>query len=113
LPELRDGIQFLERARERVGETPSRPWSEFLDLRIEVEVVDAAGQVLGNIQLTFHKGPVNDQLRGLICEAGVLPGRDLLPHGLEVPLHAVHADRKNVHEAQVPGELGEHGGESA
>ncbi len=42
-PELRDGVELLERARKRVGEAPFRPRSEFLHLRIEIHVVDAAG----------------------------------------------------------------------
>src|SRR2546426_11565414 len=29
-----------------------------------------------------------------------LPGLDLLPHGLETPLHAVHSNRESVHEAK-------------
>ena len=110
-PELRDGIEFVERARERIGETPSRPRGEVLDLGIEIQVVDAGGQVLGNIQLTLHKRPVDDQLRGLVREAGPLPGLDLLPHGLEVPLHAVHPHRKDVHQAEILGVLREDGSE--
>src|SRR5208282_4989702 len=99
-PELRNGIEFLERARERIGETPCRPRSKLLDLGVEIQVVNTAGQVLGKIQLALYKGPVDDQLRGLVREAGLLPGRDLFPHGLEVPLHAVDADREGVHEAE-------------
>jgi hypothetical protein len=30
----------------------------------------------------------------------------LLPHRLEVPLHAVHSDRKDVHEVEVSRVLG-------
>ena len=61
----------------------------------------------------FHEGPVDNQLRGLVRETGPLPRLDLFPHGLEVPLHAVHADREDAHEAQVLGVLGEHGSEYA
>ena len=39
-PELRDRIEFFERARERIGETPCRPWSEFLDSGIEIQIVN-------------------------------------------------------------------------
>ena len=69
--------------------------------------------MLGDIQFALHKGPVNNQLRGLIPKPRPLPGLDLHPHGLEVPLHAVHSDREDVHEAQVLGVLGEHGSERA
>jgi hypothetical protein len=37
----------------------------------------------------------------------------LLPHRLEVPLHAVHSNREDVHEAQMFGVLGEKGREYA
>jgi hypothetical protein len=37
----------------------------------------------------------------------------LLPHRLEVPLHAVHPNREDIDEAQMLGVLGEHGGEIA
>ena len=47
----------------------------------------------------------------VVREAGPFPGFDLLPHGLEVPLHAVYPDREDVHETQVLGVLGEHGRE--
>lgn len=61
--ELGNWVELLERARERVGETPRRLRSEFIDLWIEVQVVDAAGEMLGDIQLALNKGPVDDQLR--------------------------------------------------
>ncbi len=111
--ELRDWIEIFERARERIGETPCRPRSEFLDPRIEIEIVDAAGQVLGDIQLALDECPVDDQLRGLVLKTCPLPSLDLLPHRLEVPLHAVHSHREDVHEAQMFGVLGEHGREVA
>src|SRR5208283_3860851 len=45
-PELRDGVQFLECRRERVGETPDGSRPEFLVLWLEVKVMHAAGEVL-------------------------------------------------------------------
>ena len=45
--------------------------------------------------------------------AGALPSLELFPHRLEVPLHAVHPDREDVHEAQVLGVLGEYGRKGA
>jgi hypothetical protein len=97
--ELGDRVEILERARERIGETPCHPGSEFLDLWIEIQIVHAASEMLRNFQLALHEGSVDDELRGLIRKAGPFPGLDLLPHRLEVPLHAVHADREDVHEA--------------
>ena len=45
------------------------------ECRISVLISDytgmgAAGQMLGDIQLALHKGPVDDQLCGLVPEAG-------------------------------------------
>ena len=97
--ELWDRIEFLERARERIGEAPCRPRSEFLDLRIEVQIEDSASQVLRNIQLALHKGPVNDQLHSFVGKARPFPRLYFPPHRLKVPLHAVYSNRENVHEA--------------
>ena len=72
-----------------------------------------------NIRFALHKGPVDDQpacagrLRGLVREAGPLPGLDLLRHRLEVPLHAVHADCEDVHQAKVLSVLRQNGAERA
>ena len=107
--ELRDGFQFLEGRSERVRQAPHGPRSEFFDLGIEIQIVDTAGQVFRGVELALHEGPVDDQLRGLIREAGPLPRLDLLLHWVKVPLHAVHTDREDVHEAQVFRVLGEDG----
>ena len=60
-------------------------------------------------QLALHKGPIDHQLRGFFRKACSLPRLDLLPHRLEVPMHAVYPDRQNIHEAQVYAVLGNHG----
>jgi hypothetical protein len=57
----------------------------------------------------FHEGPVDDQLRGPVVKPGSLPRLDLLPHRLEVALHAVCSDRQDVDEVEVLGVLCEHG----
>jgi len=106
--ELRDRIELLECARERVGETPCRPGCEFFDLWIEIQIMNPAGEMFGNIQLAFDESPVDDQFRGLVRKSRGLPRLDLLPHRLEVPLHAVHSDREDIHEAHVFGVLREH-----
>jgi len=67
--------------------------------------------MFGDLKFSLDEGPIDDQLRGPIREACDLPGLDLLPHRLEVALHAVHADRQDVREAQVLGVLGENGRE--
>lgn len=111
--ELRDRVEFLERTREGVGQAPQCSRSEFLDLRIEILIMNSPGQVFWGVQLALHKSLVDDQFRGLIRKSRRLPRLDLLLHRLEVPLHAVHPDRENVHEAQVFGVLGEYGREVA
>ncbi len=85
---------------------------EFFDLWIEIQIADAAGQMLRCIQLALHKGPVDHELRTLILKAGSFH-LHLLPHRLQVPLHVVPADREDVHEAPVFRLLGEHGREHA
>lgn len=71
--ELRNRVEFLERVRERIGETPGRPWSEFLDCWIEVEIVDATGQMLRDVQLTLDEGLIDNQLRAFVRKAGPFP----------------------------------------
>ena len=47
---MRDGVQFLERRSERIGKTPDRSGLEFLVLRLEVEVMHRAGNVLRSFE---------------------------------------------------------------
>ena len=107
-PELRNWIEIFECACERIGETPSRSRSEFLELRIEIELVDAPGQVLGSVQLALDEGSIDNQLRGFIRNPGRLPSLDLLSHQLEIPLNPVDPDGKHVDEAEVFGVLRQH-----
>jgi hypothetical protein len=51
-----------------MGETPGRPRGEFLDLGVEIQVADAPGRMLGNIQFALHP----DQ----VLKAPAAPGRD-------------------------------------
>lgn len=95
-PELRDGIQFLECRRERVGETPDRSRPEFLVLRLEVEVVHAAGQVLWGFESALDECLVDDHLGGDVRQFASLPRLHLLLHGLEVPLHPIDSDRDAI-----------------
>jgi hypothetical protein len=64
-------------------------------------------------EFALYEGPVDDQFRCRVRKARSLPRLDLFPHRLEVPLHAVHSNREDVHKAKVLGVLGQHGRESA
>jgi len=71
------------------------------------------GQVFRGVELALYEGLVDHQSRCIVRQAHPLPRLDLFPHRFEVPLHAVHSHREDVHEAQVLGVLGEHGREHA
>jgi hypothetical protein len=82
--------------------------------RLKYRSWDAAGQLFRNIQLVLHKAPEDDdRLRGLIRKTRALASLDLFTHRLEVPLHAVHSNRQDVHKAQMLGVLGDHRREHA
>src|SRR6267378_2299009 len=59
-PELRDRVEVLERARERVGQAPHGSRSELLDARVEISVVNAPGQVFRGVKLSLYECPVDD-----------------------------------------------------
>src|SRR5260370_7575427 len=99
-PELRDGIQFLERRSERVGEAPDRAWPEFLVLRFEVEVVDRSSQMFRSLQLALHERFVDNDLGGDIDEFAQLPRLHLLSHRLKVPLHAIDTPRNPTYQKE-------------
>ena len=109
--ELWDGIQFFECRGKRIRKTPDRSRLEFLVLRLEVEVMHAAGKVLWSFQSAFDKGLVNDDLGGDIGQFASLPGFDLFAHRLEVSLHSVNANRDAVDERERLRVLREHGSE--
>jgi hypothetical protein len=87
--ELRDRIKALERAAQRVGQSPHRSWAKFLIRWGEVLLVDAVGQMLGRIRLVFHEGTVDDELCSVIVYARCLPSCDLFLDRLEVSLDSV------------------------
>jgi hypothetical protein len=64
--------------------------------RIEVEVVDHGGEMLGRLPVAFDEGAVDDQIGGGVGKLLLPPLLGLPPHGLEVALHAVHADGESV-----------------
>src|SRR5258707_5147129 len=90
--ELRDRVEVLESARERVAQAPHCSRSELLDPRVEIRVVNAPGQVFRGVELAFYEGLVDDQFRCFVRQARPLPRVYLFPHRLEVPLHAVHSN---------------------
>src|SRR5580692_708201 len=81
---LWDRLQFLECRSERMGETPDRSRSEFLVPRLEVEVMDTAGEVFGSVQFALHECLVDDHLCRDVRQFTPLPCFHLLSHGLEV-----------------------------
>ena len=104
--ELRDGVELLEGRGEGVREAPERARRKLRQYRVEVELVDAPGEVLGRIELAFDERPVNHELRPLVRQLLRLPGLDLPLHRLEVPLHAVDPDREGVTQAEALGVFG-------
>jgi bacterioferritin (cytochrome b1) len=64
--ELRNRIEFLEGGSKRIAQTPHGPRSEFLELRIEVELVHASGQVLRRLQIALDERVVNDEFCSFI-----------------------------------------------
>src|ERR1700687_5085903 len=52
---LRNGFQLLERRCKCIRETPDRPWSELLVLRLEVEVMHGARRVFRSFQFALPK----------------------------------------------------------
>jgi len=96
--ELWDGLQFLERGSQRVGETPDRSRPEVLVFRLEVEVMHGPGQVFRSLQSALDKRFVDHHLGRDVRKFAPLPGLHLLPHRLEIALHAVDADRNAIDE---------------
>jgi hypothetical protein len=96
--ELWNGIEILECGSERIGEAPDRPRPEFLILRLEVQVVHGAGEVLGSFEFTLHKRLVDDHLGGDVGEFAPLPGLHLLSHRLEASLHSVDTNGNAINE---------------
>jgi len=86
--------------RKRVGETPDGPQAEFLVPRLEVKVMDRPGKVFGRFEFAFNERFVDDNLRRDVRQFTSLPGFHLLPHRVEVSLHAIHADRDAINQRE-------------
>src|SRR5713226_3884136 len=93
-PHVRRGPR--QEFRERIGETPCRSRSEFLNLRIEVQIMDTTGKMFRNVQLALDKCPANYELCAFVWKACPLPGFAVLLHRLEIPLNPVDSDREHV-----------------
>src|SRR5437899_8310624 len=61
----------------------------------------APGEVLWRFERFFDKSLVNHELRFVLANQAFLPGCDLLPHRIEIALHAVDADRYRIDEAEM------------
>jgi len=59
-------------------------------------VVAGAREAGAEWNFAFDERPVDDDLGGDVRQQGLSPGLHLFTHGLEVPLHAVGADRNCV-----------------
>jgi hypothetical protein len=95
-PELRNGIQFFEGGRERVGQTPDRARAKFLVLRLEVEIMHRPRKVFGSFQFAFDERLINNYFGGDIREFRSLPQLHLLSHGVKIALHPVDAYRDAI-----------------
>jgi hypothetical protein len=94
--ELRDGLQFLERRCEGIGQAPDCPRTELLVPRREVQIVHRASKVLGSFELALNERLVDDNLGSDIRQLSSLPGLHLFLHGFEVALHPVHTHRDAI-----------------
>jgi len=53
--------------------------------------MDRPRKVFGSFQFAFDERLINNYFRADVGEFALLPRLDLLPHGLEVPLHPVYS----------------------
>jgi hypothetical protein len=95
---LRDGIQFFECRRERIGKTPDRSWPEFFVLWLEVKIMHGAGKVSGSFQSSLDECLVDDFLGGDVGQFTSRLRFYLLSHRLEGARHSIDADRDAVDE---------------
>src|SRR5580700_9108206 len=61
--ELRYRIEFFERGRECIGQTPHGPRPELFILRLEVQVMHPPSEVLRDLEFAFDERLVDDHLR--------------------------------------------------
>ena len=61
----------------------------------------AACEVLWCFERFFDESLVNHELRFVLRNQAFLPSCDLLPHRIEIALHAVDSDRHRIDEAEM------------
>src|SRR5207302_10939524 len=94
-------------------QTPDRPRTEVLVLRLEVEIMNCTGQMLRSLQLALDERLVDDHLRRDVGQFTPLPSLHLLSDGFEVALHPINSNRDTVDEGERLRVFCEHGGEIA
>ena len=109
---LGHGVEFLEGGGKRIGKAPERAGLKLFVLRLEVQIMDAPGEMFGNIEFAFDEGFVDEEFGGDVGEFVLAPGVDLVLHRFEVALHAVDADGDGIDEGEGFGMFGENGGKS-
>ena len=88
-PELRNGVQFLERRRARVGETPDRSRFKLLVFRFEIEIMHSARKMLWSFESVLDESLVDHDLGPNVGQLAS-PVFHLLSHRLKVALHPVN-----------------------
>jgi hypothetical protein len=58
--ELRDRVQFFECGRERIRKTSDGPRTEFLVLRLEIQIMNGSGEMLWCLRFAFDESLVDD-----------------------------------------------------
>src|SRR2546428_12436672 len=67
-------------------------------------------EVLRCFEIPLDELAIDDKLRGFVPDTACSPGFDLTLHRLETPLHAAHANRHGIHEAETLRMFWEHPG---
>ena len=108
---LGHGVEFFEGGSKRIRKAPEGARLKLWILRLEIEIMHAAGKMFGNFEFAFDEGFVDEEFGGDVGQFVLAPGGDLALHGFEVALHAVNADGDGIEEGEGFGMFGENGGE--
>ena len=111
--ELGNGVEFLERAGERIRQAPHCPWRKLLVLWLKVQAMDLWQKGPGRFQFAIYERPVENQLCLLVADLGLLPALHLQSHRLKASLNPVDANCKCVDQIEALGVLGQDRGERA
>ena len=110
---LRNRIELLLGAGERIRQAPHGSRRKLRMLRFEVHTVDLGQQALRSVELAIHKRRVEDQLRLGVSDLGLAPRLDLALHRLKVPMDSIHTNRQCVDQIEALAVLGQHRREHA